>query len=286
MPDTDELDELPEVEAAEVEAPEVVEPVEPEEVEELADEITITFDGEEPIASVAKPDDNNVVKEMRRQLRKLSAENARLTAQTEAAPLVLTDEVLGPVPTLEACDWDEAKLEAAIEARVERKAQIERNKREREDMAAKQAAADAAEFAEYTKSRAALGAHDFEDAEAAFVDAFPNPAFQRLIVRAAENPGAVIYALYKSPARMAELAAITDAAKMAAAIGRLEARVKVSKTSKVQPEKRVSGTAQLSGTASSSYEANLEKLRAKAEQTGNYTPVLEYKRQWKEKVAR
>jgi len=278
MPDTDELDELP-VEVAEDDAPEV-EAVEVEAATDEADdddgEVIVAFDGEEPIASAAKPDDSSVIREFRKRNREMAAELARLKAAQEAAPLVLTDEVLGPVPTLESCDWDENRLAEAIEARAERKVQIERNRLAREDAAAKQAAADAAEAAEYVKSRSSLGARDYEDAEAEFVAAVPNPAFQRLIVRAADNPAAVIYALYKSPARLAELAAITDAAKMAAAVGKLEARLKVVKKSAVQPERRVSGAAPVRMNGADTHMARLE---AEAERTNDRSKIYAYKRQ-------
>ena len=269
-------DEAPEAGPVEAEAPE------PESAEDDG-EVIVAFDGEEPIASAAKPDDSSVIREFRKRNREMAAELARLKAAQEAAPLVLTDEVLGPVPTLESCDWDEAKLAEAIEARAERKAQIERNRIAREEAAAKQAAADAAEAAEYVKSRSALGARDYEDAEAEFVAAVPNPAFQRLIVRAADNPAAVIYALYKSPARLAELSAITDAAKMAAAVGKLEARLKVTKTvSKVQPEKRVVGGAPVS---TGGVERHLAKLEAEAERTGDRTKVYQFRMEQKRKEA-
>lgn len=283
MPGEDEQDELlvetPEDDAPEVEAVEAVEP----DSEDDDGEVIIAFDGEEPIASAAKPDDNSVMRDMRKRVRELAAENARYKAAQEAAPLVLQDEVVGPVPTLEECDWDENKLAQAIEARAERKAQIERNNAARQDAAARQAAADAAEAAEYVKSRSSLGARDYEDAEAEFVAAVPNPAFQRLIVRAADNPAAVIYALYKSPARLAELAAITDAAKMAAAVGKLESRLKVTKTvSKVQPEKRVVGGAPVS---TGGVERHLAKLEAEAERTGDRTKIYQFKREQQRKAA-
>jgi len=285
MPDTDELDELP-VEVAEDDAPEV-EAVEVEaeapEPDDDDGEVIVAFDGEEPIASAAKPDDSSVIREFRKRNREMAAELARLKAAQESAPLVLQDEVVGPVPTLEECDWDENRLAEAIEARAERKAQIERNNAARQDAAARQAAADAAEAAEYVKSRSSLGARDYEDAEAEFVAAVPNPAFQRLIVRAADNPAAVIYALYKSPARLAELAAITDAAKMAAAVGKLEARLKVTKTvSKVQPEKRVVGGAPVS---TGGVERHLAKLEAEAERTGDRTKVYQFRMEQKRKEA-
>ena len=94
-------------------------PAEEEESDDDDDgEVIVAFDGEEPIASAAKPDDSSVIREFRKRNREMAAELARLKAAQEAAPLVLQDEVVGPVPTLEECDWDENKLAQAIEARV------------------------------------------------------------------------------------------------------------------------------------------------------------------------
>lgn len=257
----------------------------PDDADDDGGEIEISFDGEEPIIAAAKPADNSLIRDFRKQRRADAAEIARLKAMVEVAPVAASVE-LGPVPTLESVDWDENALAAAIEARAERKHALERQQAVQQEAAAKQAAADAAEAAEYVKARSALGARDYDDAEASFVEAFPNPAFQRLVVRASDNPAAVIYALHRAPAKLAELAAITDAAKLAAAIGKMEARLKVVKKSAVQPERRVSGAAPVSGTAKGNYEANLEKLRAKAEITGDLTPVLNYKREHAAKVAR
>ena len=281
MADTDEL--LPEVEepVALDELPEVDAP-EPEPVDDDHGEITVAFDGEEPVTSAAAAPDNSIIRDFRKRIREQAAELARLKAAQDAAPLVLTDEVLGPVPVVDDFDWDNEKHQQAVAKWIERRDAIAARKVERENAAARQAAQDAAEAAEYVKSRSSLGARDYEDAEAAFVDAVPNTAFQRLIVRAADNPAAVIYALYKSPARLAELSAITDAAKMAAAVGKLEARLKVTKVSKVQPERRVSGGAPLSTGGEDRY---LAKLEAEAERTGDRTKIYQYKREQARKAS-
>ena len=261
-------DEAPEVEAVDTPAP--------DDSEDDDGEVIVSFDGEEPIASAAKPDDSSVIREFRKRNREMAAELARLKAQQEAAPAAPVVEEVGPVPTLESCDWDEQRLAEAIEARAERRQQIERNRLAREDAAAKQAAADAAEAAEYVKSRSALGARDMSDAEAEFVHAFPNPAFQKLVVRAADKPAELIYALFKSPARMAELAAITDPATPAAAVGKLEGNLKVTKkASTVQPERRIVGGAPLS---TGGEDRHLARLEAAAEKSGDRTAIYQYKR--------
>jgi len=283
----DELDEplaieLPEDEAPEAEAVEVIEADAPDDEAE----IIVAFDGDEPIVAKASEPDNSVIREFRKRNREQAAELARLKAQLETAPLVLTDEVAGPEPTLESCDWDEVKFREAARAYDRKVAEIAQRDIDRANAAARQAAADAAEGAAYLTARQALGARDYEDAEASFIEAFPNAAYQRLVVRAADDPAKLIYALYKAPAKLAALAAITDAAKLAAAVGKLEGRMTVTKsTSKVQPEKRVTGSGSVSGTASGAYEAQLAKLRAKADETGDLTPVLNYKREHAARIA-
>ena len=244
-------------------------------------EIEISFDGEEPIIAAAKPADNSLIRDFRKQRRADAAEIARLKALVEVAPVAASVE-LGPVPTLESVDWDENALAAAIEARAERKHALELQQAAQQEAAAKQAAADAAEAAEYVKARSALGARDYDDAEASFVEAFPNPAFQRLVVRASDNPAAVIYALHRAPAKLAELAAITDAAKLAAAIGKMEARLKVVKKSAVQPERRVSGAAPVRMNGADTHMARLE---AEAERTNDRSKIYAYKRELARKAA-
>ena len=249
--------------------------VEDDAPEEDGGEIEISFDGEEPVIAAAKPADNSLIRDFRKQRRADAAEIARLKALVEVAPVAASVE-LGPVPTLESVDWDENALAAAIEARAERKHALELQQAAQQEAAAKQAAADAAEAAEYVKARSALGARDYDDAEASFVEAFPNPAFQRLVVRASDNPAAVIYALHRAPAKLAELAAITDAAKLAAAIGKMEARLKVVKKSAVQPERRVSGAAPVRMNGADTHMARLE---AEAERTNDRSKIYAYKRQ-------
>ena len=280
MPDTEAplaLDELADDAAPEADVPADDAPDDDDD----SDEITVAFEGEEPIAATAAAPDSSVIREMRKRNREMAAELARLKAQSDAAPVVPVVEQLGPMPTLESCDWDEQKLAEAITARERRAIEIERARVVREEAAAKQAAADAAEAAEYVKSWSRFDASAREDAEAAFIEAVPNTAFQRLIVRAADNPAALMLALSRSPARLAELAAITDAAKMAAAVGKLEARLKVTKVSKVQPEKRVSGGAPLSTGGEDRY---LAKLEAEAARTGDRTKIYQYKREQQRKA--
>jgi hypothetical protein len=86
----------------------------------------------------------------------------------------------------------------------------------------------------------------------------------------------VVYALGRDAARLKDLAAITDPIMFAAAISKLEGKLKVTtRNAPPPPEKKVTGSAPISGTVDS----NLDRLRDEAAKTGDYTKVLAYKRQ-------
>ena len=289
MPGTDiEADELPPVEAVEDEAPTDEAPAVAEDAAEAeavddSGEIEISFDGE-TVATAAPAPESDLIRQFRKRQRELAAENARLKAEREAAPVVQpVVETLGPMPTLEDFGYDEDRFAAAVEERAQQRLAIERAQAERANAAAAQAAADQAELAEYAKSRAALGARDYADAEADFVEAVPNTLSQRVVLRAANNPAAVIYALGKSPAKLAQLAAITDPIKLAAAVAVMETKMTVTrKASTVQPEKRVTGGAPISSGGPDRY---LAKLEAEADKTGDRTKIYQYKRSLAAKAA-
>jgi hypothetical protein len=103
-----------------------------------------------------------------------------------------------------------------------------------------------------------------------------NVTQQGILLQGLDNPALVVYALGKNPKRAKELAAITDPVRFAAAAGKLEATLKVTNRPKPPaPPRVVTGSAPITGTVDS----NLDRLRAEAERTGDYTKVMAYKRQ-------
>ena len=106
-----------------------------------------------------------------------------------------------------------------------------------------------------------------------------NVTQQGIIVQGADNPALVVYALGKNPKKAKELASITDPVKFAIAVGKLETQLKVTnRKAPPPPEKTLQGT----GPKSGAVDSTLERLRADAEKTGDYTKVLQYKRQKRE----
>ena len=134
---------------------------------------------------------------------------------------------------------------------------------------------DRAKLNSYSKAKTELKVKDFDDAEATVQETL-NSTQQGIILQGAENPALLVYALGKNPKKAKELASITDPVKYAFAVAKLETQLKVTnRKAAPPPEKTVRGTGPVSGTVDS----QLERLRADAEKTGDYSKVMAYKRQ-------
>lgn len=249
------------------ESPEQAETAAPAEQE---DEVVISI-GEEP----PPPKDEPApawVKELRKTNRELARRNKELEARltTTAAPPPV---VVGKKPTLEDAGYDADKFEKDLASWYERKRkadEVEAQARMEQDRQQKEWQS---RLETYNKAKAEFRVSDYDEAEHAFSDTF-SQLQQVAILHAAENPHHLVYALGKNPKKAKELAAITDPAKFAYAAGKLEAQLKVqSKKPAAAPEKPVSGTGRVSGAT----DTTLERLRAEAEKTGNYSKVIAYK---------
>ncbi len=126
---------------------------------------------------------------------------------------------------------------------------------------------------------------DYEDAEAQALEAL-NVTQQGVILSGAERPELLVYALGKNPKKAKELSAIADPVKFAFAVAKLEMQLKVTPRNKTAPapEVAVRGSMPAAAAAVISKEG-LEKLRVKAQETGDYTAYLDAKRKLGAKAA-
>jgi hypothetical protein len=216
------------------------------------------------------------VRELRKTNRELQRQNRELqsklqtTAQTENKPVVL-----GKKPTLEEHDYDAEKFEAALADWFDRKRQADEANAKHEAEVMNQQKAWQAKLDGYGKAKAELRVKDFEDAEAVAQELF-NVTQQGVVLQGADNPALVIYALGKNPKKAKELSEITDPVKFAFAVAKLEKELKVTnRKAAPAPERMISSTGRVSG----SVDSTLERLRAEAEKTGNYTKVIQYRKQ-------
>jgi type II secretory pathway component PulJ len=212
------------------------------------------------------------VKELRQRNRDLAAENRRL--RDNHAPEVLT---LGKKPEMADFDFDAEKYESALQSWMQRKqaADAQQAETERKMQTAQQAWNT--KLAAYGTAKTALNVPDFDNAEAIVLETLSEQQ-QAIIVKGAKNPALVVLALGKNPKKAKELAALADPVEFAVAVGTLETQLKVTKRTAPPPnDKPVTGTAPRTGT-----EASLDKLRAEAEKSGDFTKVVEYKRKMRE----
>jgi len=250
-------------------------------VEQVAQEEKEPVD--EVVVTIGEPEDENHeehqpapkwVKDLRAQNRELNKElrEARAKLNQSAAP---AETPLGAKPTLESMGYDATKYEQEIESWHERKRKADETAAEKKRKEDEEAEKWNGKLNAYKEAKGALGVPDFDDAEEMILGLL-NPVQQGIIVQGAKDPALVIYAIGKNETVAKELAAVSDPVAFAFAVARLEGQLKVtSKKPATAPEGKVSGNSRPSGSTDSA----LERLRAEAEKTGDYTKVTAYKRQ-------
>lgn len=238
--------------------------------------VAVTIGGEAP-----PPEDEETerapewVRDLRKQYREEKRRNKELQEQLAKTTGAARVAELGEKPTLEKADYDTERYEKELAAWYERK------RKHDEVEAAQRAEADAAErdwkqkLEGYQSAKATLKVRDYDEAEDVVQDAF-TVTQQGMILQGAENPALLVYALGKNPKRAKELASIKDPVKFAFAVARLETQLKVTKRkASSKPDPKITGTGRVSGAVDST----LERLRADAERTGDYSKVFQYKKQ-------
>ena len=259
----------------EEEADEAGADVDSEDEEGDEDDVVIEIAGESP-----PPEDDAKAPEWVRDLRKSHREQQRENKQLKDQLAKLSSTVqpktveLGKKPTIEAADYDSDLYEQQLTDWFDRKKAVEAQQERQEAERRSQQDAWNATLATYGEHRKTLKVKDFEDAETVVQDELSNTK-QGMILQGADNPALVVYALGKNPKKAKEIASIKDPVKFAFAVAKLETQLKVTnRKASTKPETTITGKAMKSGTVDS----NLERLRAQAEKSGDYSKVTAYKR--------
>lgn len=217
-------------------------------------------------------------REMRKNLNGTLKDKRRLERELEELRAKLPQEKpqLGAKPTLDQFDYDEARFSEAYDKWMEQKVAQDRADQEKLNQQRREQE-ELENFKKSYKARAdALGVDDFQEAEAE-VGGILNQVQSGLLMRGADDPAGLVYALSKSPERLIELSKISDPVKFTVAIAKLELNLTTRKQSRPAPEPRVSSERSTStGVAGSS---QLDRLRDEAARTGDYSKVVAYKKQ-------
>lgn len=219
------------------------------------------------------------VRDLRKQHRELARRNRELEEQLRSTSQPAATAI-GAKPTLEGCDYDAEKYERELATWFERKRNqdAEAARIQQEQEAAQKSWQQ--KLASYTAAKSELKVKDFEDAEALVQEQF-NVTQQGILLQGLENAALVVYALGKNPKKAKELAGITDPVRFAVAAGKLESQLKITnRKPPPAPPKAITSSGPVSGTVDST----LERLRAEAEKTGNYSKVFAYRKQLRQKA--
>ena len=248
-----------ESELLELDAADIVE--EPEGQDAVIEDIAFADEESPP------QDDTNLVK----QLRSVIAEQGRkLKAVTPREKPI----EIGEMPKLEDFDYDGDRFAAAVIDHETRKRQAESQQSE----ARKRQEAVEAEFAQEMElvetAEARLGLSGFQEARDT-VEASLSDNQLKVLIRASDDPGKMIYALAKSQAKLNELSETTDLIKLAAKVATME------KTIQARKAPALDRPTQGGGAVSSKPDEKLAKLEAAAAKSGIYTELFAYKRSLK-----
>jgi hypothetical protein len=231
-------------------------------------------DGEETVdcfgepADCDQPGDSQVIRDLRKRLREAN-DQVRSVERPAAAKAELR-----PEPTSEDHAFDEAAFKEDYRNWLAEKAAVERDAEQQNEAQVEIQRSWEADVARFEEQKSKLEVDDLEDAQDAVASAF-NLAQQAVVVKAAENPALLFYALGKNPAKLAELAKIKDVIKLAAAIAKVEGTVKVTKRRKGPAiDRPVRGA----GVIVSS-DKKLAALEKAANETGDRTELVRYRRE-------
>jgi FMN phosphatase YigB (HAD superfamily) len=243
------------------------------------DELVITLGEEQP---EPEPEETPVIRQMRQALKdakRREREQAALLQQLQARPAAPEPQDPGPIPKIADFDFDDDKHAAAVSEWTAKKAAAELVKAQRQQQQQQQQEAWNKRVQAYEQAKTALKVPRFDDAEEAVKDNL-SIAQQSLILKAKE-PEKLIYVLGNNPKRLKALAAITDPVDFVYAVGELRQEMRVIPKKKPPVPERVPARGGAGGYTTA--DNSLEKLRAEAEKTGDYSRVLAYKRDMKAK---
>ena len=234
--------------------------------------VVVTIGEQEPEEEVESAPE--WVRELRRKNREVARENKTLKSELEALRNPVKEQKLGAKPKLADFDYDSDEYEAALADWFEQKRKADERARQAEEEQRQREESWQKVVTRYNESKESLKVQDFEDAEETVMEIYSDTQ-QGILLQGPDDPALMVYALGKNPERAKELASITNPVKFTFAVAQLYKEINVKpKKQPPPPEKVVTGSAPKSGAVDST----LERLRAKAEKTGDYSEVIEYRR--------
>lgn len=186
---------------------------------------------------------------------------------------------LGERPTLAGCEYDDQRFEQELLAWNDRKRALDQQKEAEQEKAQAVQARYNERLAVYNTSKRDLAEQanidSFDDVETEVVEAIGSSVAAVMIANS-KTPALAMLALHKNPGIQKEIAEIEDPASRIWKLAQLDATMKVTgMKKKPAPERRMKNT---NGSGDRPLD-KLDRLRAQARETGDFTAVNQYKRE-------
>lgn len=249
--------------------------------DEQDDEVVITIGEEAPPhdeeeGKAATP----LIKMLRQRERELARENRELKKQAEARKQEEKPVVATAKPTLADSDWDEEDFAEKLTAWHEQQRAVKAEQESKEAEARKQQQQWDERLASYNQAKSKLSVSNYDEIEET-VQGVMSQTQLGIILSGADKPEQLVYAIGSNPARLKELASITDPVKFSFAVAKLETQLKVTpRKAPPAPERTVKGNAVAVGVRDS----KLDRLEAEADKTGDRSALVSYRKQLKAKA--
>lgn len=218
-------------------------------------------------AAPAPEGESSVIRDLRKANRELAKKVSAFERNSRPQPVEI-----GPKPTLESSGYDEERFEADLLEWSAQKAKADRAEQEaRERVEAERKSWEGIKTA-YEQDKAALKVSGYADAEEEVFAALPEQ-HQALLMKSGKGAQLVV-ALSRNPEKLQALSEM-NLADAAMEIGELRGKLQMTKRPALSPERRVTGN---TGTGGGLTDKRLAQLKAKAQQTGDYTEYYAAKR--------
>jgi hypothetical protein len=232
-------------------------------VEDAPEEVTIDGVEEE------SPNDSAAF----RKLREAYRQQVKRTKELEKLVPVNQSLTLRPKPKIEdeGIDYDPEVFTKALDDWHEEKSKFDFQEQTKQKLIEAQNQAYQNKVTAFEQSKSQFKQPDFEEMVALTTQTLTKEQIA-IIIDTAKNPALVKYALGKNPSKLAELAKMdNNLVHFTVAVTRLEEQIKMAKKPITTPERKLTSSTPMSSNT-------LERLRAEAAKTGDYTQVVAWKK--------
>lgn len=219
--------------------------------------------------------------ELRRKYEAQQRELRELKQKLQAVEQTKQEVVqLPPEPELSDYDWDEAEYKKAVHNWYGVKAKVDQQKAVQEQKAQLQQYEQAKKLDDYNRAKTSFNKREFNESEF-IATTLLSIEQQNILLQYSDDPATLVYKLGKNHDDIKKLSEIQDPIIFIKELAKTEERMKSIKVNKAVAPKAESGIPRSSVGRAGAVGNTLERLRSEAQKTGDYTKVMAYKKELK-----